>query len=208
MPRKSSPSKRELPVKRFRSQEAWHKWLKGNHERSQGVWIEFAKKASGQVSVNYKQALEVALCYGWIDGQTAAVDEIWYRQRFTPRRPRSRWSQINRGAVERLHAEGRLAPAGIREMEAAQRDGRWEAAYPSPRIITVPPDLESALEENARARRAFEQLDRQNRFAILYRLHDAKKPETRERRLGEFVRMLARGEAPLARQPATSRRVR
>jgi uncharacterized protein YdeI (YjbR/CyaY-like superfamily) len=188
---------KDLPVKRFRSQEAWRKWLQANHERSQGVWLEFAKKASGKASVNYKEALEVALCYGWIDGQTAAVDEIWYRQRFTPRRPRSRWSQINRASVERLHAEGRLAPAGIREMEAAQRDGRWEAAYPSPRNITVPPDLEAALEKNARARRAFEQLDRQNRFAILYRLHDAKKPETRERRLRDFVGMLARGETPL-----------
>jgi len=148
--------------------------------------------------------LKPALCYGWIDGQTAAVDEIWYRQRFTPRRPRSRWSQINRASVERLHAEDRLAAAGIREMEAAQRDGRWEAAYPSPRNITVPPDLEAALEKNARARRAFEQLDRQNRFAILYRLHDAKKPETRERRLGEFVRMLARGETPLGQRSGTS----
>jgi uncharacterized protein YdeI (YjbR/CyaY-like superfamily) len=200
MPAKSSSPKRELPVKRFRSQEAWRTWLQANHERSPGVWLEFAKKASGKASVNYKGALEVALCYGWIDGQTAAVDEIWYRQRFTPRRPRSRWSQINRASVERLHAEGRLAPAGIREMEAAQRDGRWEAAYPSPRNITVPPDLEEALEKNARARRAFEQLDRQNRFAILYRLHDAKRPATRERRLGEFVRMLARGETPLARR--------
>jgi uncharacterized protein YdeI (YjbR/CyaY-like superfamily) len=200
MPATSASPKRELPVKRFRSQEAWRTWLHANHERSQGVWLEFAKKASGKASVNYKEALEVALCYGWIDGQTAPVDEIWYRQRFTPGRPRSRWSQINRASVERLHAEGRLAPAGIREMEAAQRDGRWEAAYPSPRNITVPPDLEAALEKNARARRAFDQLDRQNRFAILYRLHDAKKPETRERRLKEFVQMLARGETPLARR--------
>jgi uncharacterized protein YdeI (YjbR/CyaY-like superfamily) len=200
MPATSASPKRELPVKRFRSQEAWRTWLHANHERSQGVWLEFAKKASGKASVNYKEALEVALCYGWIDGQTAPVDEIWYRQRFTPRRPRSRWSQINRASVERLHAEGRLAPAGIREMEAAQRDGRWEAAYPSPRNITVPPDLEAALEKNARARRAFDQLDRQNRFAILYRLHDANKPETRERRLKEFVQMLARGETPLARR--------
>jgi uncharacterized protein YdeI (YjbR/CyaY-like superfamily) len=204
MPAKSPSPKRELPVKRFRSQEAWRKWLHANHEQSQGVWLEFAKKASGQASVNYKEALEVALCYGWIDGQTAAVDEIWYRQRFMPRRPRSRWSQINRASVERLHAEGRLAPAGIREMEAAQRDGRWEAAYPSPRNITVPPDLEAALEKNARARRAFEQLDRQNRFAILYRLHDARKPETRERRLGEFVDMLARGETPLGQRSVRS----
>ncbi len=165
------------------------------------MWVEFAKKASGVASVNYKEALEVALCYGWIDGQTASVDETWYRQRFTPRRRRSKWSQINRASVEWLHAEGRLAPAGIREMEAAQQDGRWAAAYPSPRNMTVPLDLESALAENPRAARAFDRLDRQNRFAILYRLHDAKRKETRQRRLAEFVRLLARGQKPLGTRP-------
>jgi uncharacterized protein YdeI (YjbR/CyaY-like superfamily) len=188
----------------FADASAWEAWLAEHHADTADAWLKIAKKGGGATSVTVTEALDVALCYGWIDGQTAAVDEIWYRQRFTPRRPRSRWSQINRASVERLHAEGRLAPAGIREMEAAQRDGRWEAAYPSPRNITVPPDLEAALEKDARARRAFEQLDRQNRFAILYRLHDAKKPETRERRLGEFVRMLARGEAPLARRSGKS----
>jgi uncharacterized protein YdeI (YjbR/CyaY-like superfamily) len=191
---KTSSTKRDLRVKRFRSQEAWEKWLAAQHERSQGVWIEFAKKASGRASVNYKEALEVALCYGWIDGQTAPVDQTWYRQRFTPRRPRSKWSQINRAAVERLHAAGRLAPAGVRQMEAAQRDGRWDAAYPSSRDFAIPPDLQAALDSDPRLLRAFEQLDRQNRFAILYRLHDAKRPETRARRLAEYLRMLAVGE--------------
>jgi uncharacterized protein YdeI (YjbR/CyaY-like superfamily) len=200
--------KKDLPVKRFRSQEAWEKWLKAEHERSQGIWLEFAKKASGRASVNYKEALEVALCYGWIDGQTAAVDETWYRQRFTPRRPRSKWSQINRAAVQRLHAAGRLAPAGIRQMEAAKADGRWEAAYASPKNMEVPPDLAAALEANSRARRTFEALDRQNRFAILYRLHDAKRPETRARRLAEYVRMLARGERLLAGQRTSPSLVR
>ena len=204
--RKSTVPKRDLPVKRFRSREAWQQWLKTHHERSQGLWIEFAKKASGRVSVNYKEALEVALCYGWIDGQTASVDETWYRQRFTPRRPRSRWSQINRASVERLHAEGRLAPAGIREMEAAQRDGRWAAAYPSSRNMTVPLDLKAALAENPRARQTFEKLDRQNRFAILYRLHDAKRPETRERRLTDFIQLLARAETPLGARPILARK--
>ena len=192
-----APKKKDLPVKRFRSQEAWEKWLRAEHERSQGIWLEFAKKASGRASVNYKEALEVALCYGWIDGQTAAVDETWYRQRFTPRRPRSKWSEINRTSVERLHGERRLAPAGIRQMEAAKADGRWDAAYPSPANMEVPPDLAAALETNSRARKNFEGLDRQNRFAILYRLHDAKRPETRARRLAEYVRMLARGEKML-----------
>jgi uncharacterized protein YdeI (YjbR/CyaY-like superfamily) len=186
--------KKDLPVKRFRSKEAWEKWLEAEHERSDGIWLEFAKKASGRASVNYKEALEVSLCYGWIDGQTAAVDETWYRQRFTPRRPRSKWSQINRASVERLHAEGRLAPAGIRQMEAAKADGRWEAAYPASRNFEVPPDLAAALEAKPRARKNFEALDRQNRFAILYRLHDAKRPETRAKRLAEYVRMLEKGE--------------
>jgi uncharacterized protein YdeI (YjbR/CyaY-like superfamily) len=203
-PGKSSSPKRDLPVKRFRSQAAWQKWLDTNHERSQGLWIEFAKKASGRVSVNYKEALEVALCYGWIDGQTASVDETWYRQRFTPRRPRSRWSEINRGSVERLHREGRLAPAGIREMEAAQRDGRWAAAYGSSRTMTVPPDLEAALAENSSAGEAFEKLDRKNRFAILYRLQDAKRAQTRARRLADFVGLLARGETPLGVRPTVN----
>jgi uncharacterized protein YdeI (YjbR/CyaY-like superfamily) len=195
-------SKSDLPVKRFRSKEAWEKWLKAQHEKSQGVWIEFAKKASGKASVNYKEALEVALCYGWIDGQTAAVDESWYRQRFTPRRPRSNWSQINRASVERLHAEGRLAPAGVRQMEAAKRDGRWDAAYASPKNMGVPPDLEAALAADPRLRKAFDQLDSQNRFGLLYRLHTAKRPETRARRLAEYLRMLAAGETLHPRRPA------
>jgi uncharacterized protein YdeI (YjbR/CyaY-like superfamily) len=126
----ASPARKELSVKRFRSPAQWEAWLERQHEKSPGVWLEFAKKGSGLTTVTYKEALEVALCYGWIDGQVAAVDEKVYRQRFTPRRPRSKWSQINRASVERLHAEGRLSPAAVREMEAAQRDGRWEAAYP------------------------------------------------------------------------------
>ena len=192
--KKPAAAGKELPVKRFRSQAAWETWLEAHHETSNGVWLEFAKKESGLASVRYKEALEVALCHGWIDGQTASVDEKWYRQRFTPRRSRSKWSQINRAAVERLHGEGRLAPRGLREMEAAQADGRWEAAYPSPRNIGVPDDLEAALKTHPGALRAFEQLDSQNRYAILYRLLDAKRPETRERRLDQFVRMLREGK--------------
>jgi uncharacterized protein YdeI (YjbR/CyaY-like superfamily) len=182
-----------LPVRRFASRAAWQKWLAANHERSPGMWVELAKKDSGLASVSRADALEVALCYGWIDSQSMTVDEKRYLQRFTPRRPKSKWSKINCAAVERLHADGRLAPAGVREMEAAKRDGRWEAAYDSPRTITVPPDLEARLAKNARARRAFEQLDSQNRYAILYRLHHAKRSDTRERRLDQFVAMLAAG---------------
>jgi uncharacterized protein YdeI (YjbR/CyaY-like superfamily) len=186
-------AKDDLPVRRFASRATWEKWLAANHERSPGVWIELAKKDSGLDSVLRADALEVALCYGWIDSQSITVDEKRYRQRFTPRRSRSKWSKINCAAVERLHAEGRLAPAGIREMEAAKDDGRWEAAYDSPRTITVPPDLETRLARNARARRAFERLDSQNRYAILYRLHHAKRADTRQRRLDQFVAMLEAG---------------
>jgi uncharacterized protein YdeI (YjbR/CyaY-like superfamily) len=188
-----SAAKDGLPVRRFASRAAWQKWLAANHERSPGMWVELAKKDSGLASVSRADALEVALCYGWIDSQSMTVDEKRYLQRFTPRRPKSKWSKINCAAVERLHADGRLAPAGVREMEAAKRDGRWEAAYDSPRTITVPPDLEARLAKNARARRAFEQLDSQNRYAILYRLHHAKRSDTRERRLDQFVAMLAAG---------------
>ena len=186
-------SAQELPVRRFASRAAWEKWLAANHERSPGLWIEFGKKGSGLASVTYAEAVEVALCHGWIDSQAKPLDEKRYRQRFTPRRPRSRWSQRNRAAVERLLAEGRLAPAGRREMEAAKRDGRWAAAYASPRTITVPADLRASLARSPKARRAFEGLDGANRYAILYRLHDAKKAETRQRRLEQFVRMLEAG---------------
>lgn len=184
----------DLPVKRFRSRATWERWLLTHHEASDGIWLEMAKKQSGLPSVSHAEALEVALCCGWIDGQTMSVDANWYRQRFTPRRPRSKWSQINCAAVERLQAEGRLTPAGIREMDAARADGRWEAAYASSSRMTVPDDLAARLQTNPRARRFFEQLDSRNRYAILYRLHDAKRPETRQRRLEKFVQMLEAGE--------------
>jgi uncharacterized protein YdeI (YjbR/CyaY-like superfamily) len=183
-----------LPIRRFASRPTWQKWLAANHERSAGLWLELAKKDSGLRSVSRADALEDALCYGWIDSQSMTLDERRYLQRFTPRRSRSKWSKINCAAVERLHAQGRLAPAGIREMEAARRDGRWDAAYDSPRTITIPPDLEARLVKSPRARRFFETLDSQNRYAILYRLHHAKRPETRRRRLDRFMAMLDAGE--------------
>lgn len=193
-PPQAKPAKQDLPVKRFRSHAAWETWLRRHYETSTGLWIEFAKKGSGVTSLTHAEALEVALCYGWIDGQTASVDAKHFRQRFTPRRARSKWSQINCRAVARLRDEGRLAPAGVREMEAAQRDGRWQAAYASPRTIGIPDDLRARLDASPRARGFFEQLDSRNRYAILYRLQDAKKPETRQRRLEKFVRMLEAGE--------------
>ncbi len=185
---------KELPVKRFSSPGAWEAWLEKHHATSPGLWLEIAKKESGLVSVSHAEALEVALCFGWIDSQTASVDAKRFRQRFTPRRPRSKWSQINCAAVERLQTQGRLAPAGVREMEAAKADGRWAAAYASVRTMTVPEDLQAQLDSHPRARGFFDQLDSRNRYAILYRLHDAKKAETRQRRLEKFVRMLEAGE--------------
>lgn len=198
------PRSNDLPVKRFASGAAWQAWLAKQHDTSRGVWLEFAKKGSGLRSLSRPEALEVALCYGWIDGQALSVDTKRWRQRFTPRRPRSKWSQINRAAIERLHAEGRLAPAGIREMEAAKGDGRWEAAYAPPRTIPVPEDLQAALLAHPRAGRAFARLDSQNRYAILYRLHDAKRSDTRARRLATFIRMLEAGET--LHQPKSRRR--
>ena len=180
----------DLPVKRFASAKAWEAWLDKHHGTSTGLWIEFGKKGSGVSSVTHAEALETALRYGWIDGQTASVDAKRFRQRFTPRRSRSKWSKINCATVERLLAEGRLAPAGLREMEAARQDGRWAAAYDSPRSIRVPDDLAAELRKRPAARRFFEQLDSRNRYAILYRLSDAKKPETRQRRLAKFIGML------------------
>lgn len=191
----------ELPVRRFASRSAWQTWLEKHHETSPGLWLEMGKKGSGVRSVSHAEALEVALCYGWIDGQAAAIDTKRFRQRFTPRRARSKWSQINCAAVARLHAEGRLAPAGVRAMQSAERDGRWDAAYAPPRTMTVPEDLRAALLDNPRAQRAFEQLDSQNRYAILYRLHDAKRADTRQRRLAKFIRMLEAGETLHERKP-------
>ena len=192
--KKATAAKADLAVKQFRSQAAWETWLKKQHEASPGVWLLFAKKGSGLTTVSYKEALEVALCYGWIDGLVGSVDDKVYKQRFTPRRARSKWSQINVAAMERLHAEGRLSPAAVRQMEEAQRDGRWASAYPSPSQMRPPEDLTAALDKYPEARRFFEGLNSQNRYAILYRLHDAKRPETRARRLEEFVRMLREGE--------------
>ena len=192
--KKATAAKPDLAVKQFRSQAAWETWLKKQHEASPGVWLLFAKKGSGLTTVSYKEALEVALCYDWIDGLVGSVDDNVYKQRFTPRRARSKWSQINVAAMERLHAEGRLSPAAVRQMEEAQRDGRWASAYPSPSQMRPPEDLTAALDKYPEARRFFEELNSQNRYAILYRLHDAKRPETRARRLEEFVRMLREGK--------------
>jgi uncharacterized protein YdeI (YjbR/CyaY-like superfamily) len=182
------------PVLPFASAAEWEAWLEENHASSGGLWIRFAKKGSGIPSVTHAEALDAALCHGWIDGQTASVDGDWFLQRFTPRRPRSRWSRINCARAEELAAAGRMRPAGQAEMDAAKADGRWEAAYAGQKSITVPDDLRAKLDEHPRAREFFAGLDSKNRYAVLYRIHDAKKPETRARRIEQFVAMLNEGK--------------
>ncbi|MFJ4031987.1 YdeI/OmpD-associated family protein [Streptomyces griseoluteus] len=180
----------------FASAEAFEAWLGEHHAVSPGIWIKLRKKGPGIVALDYAQALDVALCYGWIDGQKAKVDEQWWLQRFTPRTPRSKWSKVNREKVAALIAQGRMRSPGQAEIDRAKADGRWEAAYDSARTATVPDDLMAALTAEPAAAEFFEALDRQNRYAILYRVQDAKKPETRARRIEKYVAMLARGEKP------------
>jgi uncharacterized protein YdeI (YjbR/CyaY-like superfamily) len=182
------------PILTLASEAEWEAWLDAEHATSDGVWLKFAKKGSGVETVVYAEALDVALCYGWIDSQVARLDERFYLQKFTPRRARSKWSQINREKIEALTKEGRMKPAGLEQVELAKADGRWDAAYSSPANIEVPDDLKAALEASPRAAEFWDGLNKSNRFAILYQLQDAKKPETRARRLEKFVGMLERGE--------------
>ena len=184
----------DLPKLPFASPAEWEKWLEDNHTASEGVWIKMAKKDAGIESVRYPEVLDTAICFGWIDGRREALDDRYFLQRFTPRRPRSKWSKINRDKAEALIAEGRMRPAGLREVEAAKADGRCEAAYEGQKSITVPDDLQRELDARPKAKAFFAQLNCQNRYAILYRLQDAKRPETRARRLEKFVAMLEAGE--------------
>jgi uncharacterized protein YdeI (YjbR/CyaY-like superfamily) len=196
----------DLPVRAFGTPQAWQDWLAENHQTSSGLWLKIAKKGAGAASattgtstgagtgtgtVTYAEALECALCFGWIDGQKGRLDDEFWLQRFTPRKARSKWSKINREKAERLLAEGRMHPAGLREVEAARSDGRWAAAYEGQAAATVPPDLARELDRNPAAREFFDTLTGVNRYAILYRIQDAKRPETRARRIATFVAMLA-----------------
>ena len=173
---------------------AWKRWHQRHHAVSSGVWLRMAKKSSGIASVDYAQALEEALCYGWIDGQRKSQDEQYFLQRFTPRRARSIWSQINREKALKLIDAGRMQPAGLAEVERARADGRWDAAYAAQSKSTVPDDLQAALDADRQAKAFFAALDSRNRFAVLFRVQSAKKPETRARRIAQFVQMLGRGE--------------
>lgn len=184
----------ELPVVSFGSAAEWEDWLVANYAASPGVWLKIAKKTAGAPTVSYGEALDVALCFGWIDGQKGALDDTHWLQRFTPRRARSKWSQINRDKATALIECGRMRPAGLREVTAAQEDGRWDAAYAGQRASEVPPDLAAALAANPEAKAFFATLSSANRYAILYRTQEAKRPETRARRIETFVTMLAAHE--------------
>jgi uncharacterized protein YdeI (YjbR/CyaY-like superfamily) len=178
----------------FESDAHWEAWLQEHHATSDGVWVKIAKKGSGIPTVAYPEVLDTALCFGWIDGQRKALDDRYFLQRFTPRRARSRWSQINRDKVAALTKAGRMRPAGLAEVERAKADGRWDAAYAGVRTMEVPDDLQRELDARPDAAAFFATLNSQNRYSILYRLHDAKRPETRARRLAKFVAMLEAGE--------------
>jgi uncharacterized protein YdeI (YjbR/CyaY-like superfamily) len=176
-----------LPIIPFQFQQDWERWLEDNHAESEGLWLKMAKKASGIPTVSFSDAIDVAICFGWIDGQRLGHDDTWYLQRFTPRRPRSRWSEINVERVRRLTEQGRIRPAGLAEIEKAKADGRWDDAYPSPSSMEVPEDLQAALDRDPRATAAFASIKSADRYSILYRLHHTKTPETRARVIEEFV---------------------
>jgi uncharacterized protein YdeI (YjbR/CyaY-like superfamily) len=194
----------ELPELIVRDAAAWRTWLAGPHAEPAGVWLVLAKKGTEKpTSLTYDQALEEALCHGWIDGQAGRRDEATYRQRFTPRRRRSAWSKRNTGIAERLIAEDRMRPAGHVEVERAKADGRWEAAYAGPASMEVPADLAEALATEPKAQAMFESLNSQNRYAVLYRIATAKRADTRARRIEQFVTMLARGETVYPQRPTS-----
>jgi uncharacterized protein YdeI (YjbR/CyaY-like superfamily) len=183
----------DLPTKPFKDAAAFEKWLEKNASAA-GLWLKIAKKDSGIASVTYAEALDVALCHGWIDGQKNAFDESFFLQRFTPRRARSLWSKNNIAHVERLVAAGRMRAGGLREVEAAKADGRWDAAYHGSSKMDVPPELAAALARNRKAKAFFDRLDRINRYAFCWRVQSAIKPETKAARAEKLVAMLARGE--------------
>jgi uncharacterized protein YdeI (YjbR/CyaY-like superfamily) len=184
----------EEPIRLFKNQSDWAAWLQKNHRSNTGLWLRIAIKGSGLQSVSYAEALEEALCYGWIDGQKGSIDEVWWLQRFSPRRARSRWSKVNTEKAAALIAQGRMRPPGLAEIEAAKADGRWERAYAGVAAAQVPDDLQAAFDANPAAAAFFATLNSQNRFAVLYRIQDAKRPQTRAARIEKFVAMLARGE--------------
>ena len=196
MPIEKKPKlgKADLPIIPFSSQDEWQNWLEQNHHNQDGIWIKFYKKGSGVATVNYAEALDVALCYGWIDAQLKSIDELSYKQHFTPRRKRSLWSKRNVEHVARLTTEGKMKPAGIKQVEAAKSDGRWQKAYDSPTNMALPEDFLEELKKNQIAYDFYESLNKANKYAICYRLQTAIKTETKEKRKLEILEMLGKGE--------------
>ena len=184
----------ELPIVSFRKSKEWLTWLERNHASSSGAWLKIAKKGAAAQSVTYAEALEAALCYGWIDGQKKSYDEDAWLQKFTPRGPRSIWSKINREKVKELIKKGQMKAAGLEAVERAKKNGQWDSAYEGQRGIGLPPDFETELEERPAAKEFFAGLNSVNRYAILHRIQTAKKPETRAKRIKQFIEMLERGE--------------
>jgi uncharacterized protein YdeI (YjbR/CyaY-like superfamily) len=187
-------AKRDLPVIAFKSQQAWDTWLTSQAARSKGLWLKLAKKSSGIASVSKREAIDTALCHGWIDGQLDSFDDDCWLIRFTPRQSTSKWSEKNRTRALELVESGRMRAAGLNEIERAKKDGRWNAAYAPQSTAQVPDDLRAVLAKNKKAKSFFETLDSTNRFAILYRIHVAKKPETRAARIEKYVTMLIEGK--------------
>jgi uncharacterized protein YdeI (YjbR/CyaY-like superfamily) len=187
-------TKQNLPILSFASQKNWEEWLGEHHSTSKGIWLKIAKKGAETGTVSYAEALESALCHGWIDGQKGALDADFWLQKFTPRGPRSKWSKVNREKATALLENGRMKPAGLAEIERAKADGRWEAAYDAQSKASVPEDLQRELDAHPDAAAFFATLESYNRYAILYRIQDAKKPETRAKRIEKFIGMLKRGE--------------
>ena len=194
----------DAPTLAFPSKAAFRAWLEANQTHQDGLWLKLAKKDSGIPSPTYAEALDVALCFGWIDGQKRPFDETYWLQRFTPRRARSKWSKVNIGKVEALIAAGEMTPGGIAEIERAKADGRWDAAYEPQSTAKFPDDFLAALEQNPTAKVKFATITRASKYAIIYRLGDAKRPETRQRRLEQFVAQLAAGEEPYPPIPGKS----
>lgn len=194
--KKGNPLEVDVSVARaFKTQAEWRTWLTKNHATSNGLWLRiFKKNVSGEETVSYKEALDEALCFGWIDGQKKAYDADSWLQKFTPRTDRSLWSKVNREHVERLTHEGRMQPAGLAAVEAAKNDGRWGKAYDSPSTMSVPADFLKALAKNKKAKLFFDTLNRTNLYSIVWRLQTAKKPETRQKRMDAIIAMLSRSE--------------
>jgi uncharacterized protein YdeI (YjbR/CyaY-like superfamily) len=188
------PGEKELPILSFPTASAWEAWLRKHHAETDGFWIKIAKKESGIASVGYEEALDEALCHGWIDGQKKPFDSEYYLQKFTPRRPKSLWSKRNIEKITVLTAAGRMSPAGLAEVEAAKRDGRWKAAYDSPKDMSVPEDFVKALEGDEKAQQFYRGLNRANLYAIAWRLATAKTPEARQRRFENLLAMIKRSE--------------